>query len=384
MTNKISEHMNNLVPMVVEQSNKGERAYDIYSRLLKERIIFLTGQINDNVASLVTAQLLFLEAEDPKKEIYLYINSPGGLVTAGLGIYDTMQYVKPDISTLCIGQAASMGSFLLAAGTKNKRFSLPNSRIMVHQPSAGFQGQATDIEIHAKEVLSLIILSIFIISCSEKDPVVDESPSETVDPSNFGTISSMPSQFFDKVNPDVGQWNLSANNNSNSDADSSNQSIAGSIYQAQSFSSQTGSENAEYIEEQLSSITQQVNDLIDEELSVLNEIQTYLDGYISEFTSGSFNNYLTNYIKVKDTLFVTAEELHNNAISKRNEAVEISSEAVGEDAYKVANNYIPQISKKINDAVSVSMGTLGSFFNITNILYTEFNVEFSEEVISEV
>ena len=155
MINKISEHMSSLIPMVVEQSNKGERAYDIYSRLLKERIIFLTGQINDNVASLITAQLLFLEAEDPKKEIYLYINSPGGLVTAGLGIYDTMQYVKPDISTLCIGQAASMGSFLLAAGTKGKRFSLPNSRIMVHQPSAGFQGQATDIEIHANEVLSL-------------------------------------------------------------------------------------------------------------------------------------------------------------------------------------------------------------------------------------
>jgi len=155
MTINILEHMSTLVPMVVEQSNKGERAYDIYSRLLKERIIFLTGQINDNVASLVTAQLLFLEAEDPKKEIYLYINSPGGLVTAGLGIYDTMQYVKPDISTLCIGQAASMGSFLLAAGTKGKRFSLPNSRIMVHQPSAGFQGQATDIEIHANEVLSL-------------------------------------------------------------------------------------------------------------------------------------------------------------------------------------------------------------------------------------
>ena len=155
MTNKISEHMSTLVPMVVEQSSKGERAYDIYSRLLKERIIFLTGQINDNVASLVTAQLLFLEAEDPKKEIYLYINSPGGLVTAGLGIYDTMQYVKPDISTLCIGQAASMGSFLLSAGKKGKRFSLPNSRIMVHQPSAGFQGQATDIEIHANEVLSL-------------------------------------------------------------------------------------------------------------------------------------------------------------------------------------------------------------------------------------
>ena len=155
MTTNTPEHMNTLVPMVVEQSNKGERAYDIYSRLLKERIIFLTGQINDNVASLVTAQLLFLEAEDPKKEIYLYINSPGGLVTAGLGIYDTMQYVKPDISTLCIGQAASMGSFLLAAGTKGKRFSLPNSRVMVHQPSAGFQGQVTDIEIHANEVSSL-------------------------------------------------------------------------------------------------------------------------------------------------------------------------------------------------------------------------------------
>ena len=155
MTSNFSEQMNTLVPMVVEQSSKGERAYDIYSRLLKERIIFLTGQINDNVASLVTAQLLFLEAEDPKKEIYLYINSPGGLVTAGLGIYDTMQYIKPDISTLCIGQAASMGSFLLAAGTKGKRFSLPNSRVMVHQPSAGFQGQATHIEIHANEVLAL-------------------------------------------------------------------------------------------------------------------------------------------------------------------------------------------------------------------------------------
>ena len=155
MTNKLSEQMSNLVPMVVEQSSRGERAYDIYSRLLKERIIFLTGQINDSVASLVTAQLLFLEAEDPKKEIYLYINSPGGLVTSGLGIYDTMKYIKPDVSTLCIGQAASMGSFLLAAGKKGKRFSLPNSRIMVHQPSAGFQGQATDIEIHANEVLSL-------------------------------------------------------------------------------------------------------------------------------------------------------------------------------------------------------------------------------------
>jgi ATP-dependent Clp protease, protease subunit len=155
MTTNLSDQMNTLVPMVVEQSNKGERAYDIYSRLLKERIIFLVGPINDNVASLVTAQLLFLESEDPKKEINLYINSPGGLVTAGLGIYDTMQYIKPDVSTLCIGQAASMGSFLLAAGKKGKRFSLPNSRIMVHQPSAGYQGQATDIEIHANEVMDL-------------------------------------------------------------------------------------------------------------------------------------------------------------------------------------------------------------------------------------
>ena len=155
MNEKIPEQLNNLVPMVVEQSNRGERAYDIYSRLLKERIVFVVGPINDTVASLVTAQLLFLESENPKKEISLYINTPGGLVTAGLGIYDTMQYIKPDVSTLCIGQAASMGSFLLAAGSKGKRFSLPNSRIMVHQPSAGYQGQATDIEIHANEVLSL-------------------------------------------------------------------------------------------------------------------------------------------------------------------------------------------------------------------------------------
>ena len=155
MITKLTEHMNNLIPMVVEQSSRGERAYDIYSRLLKERIVFLVGPINDTIASLVTAQLLFLESEDPKKEISLYINSPGGLVTAGLGIYDTIQYIKPDVTTLCIGQAASMGSFLLAAGAKGKRFSLPNSRIMVHQPSAGFQGQATDIEIHANEVLSL-------------------------------------------------------------------------------------------------------------------------------------------------------------------------------------------------------------------------------------
>ena len=155
MKDRIEEHMNNLIPMVVEQSNRGERAYDIYSRLLKERIVFLVGPVNDNLSTLVTAQLLYLESENPKKEISFYINSPGGLVTSGLGIYDTMQYIKPPVSTLCIGQASSMGSFLLASGEKGKRFSLPNSRIMVHQPSAGFQGQATDIEIHAKEILDL-------------------------------------------------------------------------------------------------------------------------------------------------------------------------------------------------------------------------------------
>jgi len=147
--------MNSLVPMVVEQTNRGERAYDIYSRLLKERIIFLVGPVEDHVSSLICAQLLFLESENPTKDISFYINSPGGLVTAGLAIYDTMQYIRPDISTVCIGQAASMGSLLMAAGAAGKRYSLPHSRIMVHQPSGGFQGQATDIEIHAREILSL-------------------------------------------------------------------------------------------------------------------------------------------------------------------------------------------------------------------------------------
>ena len=155
MEDRIEEQMNNLIPMVVEQTNRGERSYDIYSRLLKERIIFLVGPVNDYAATLITAQLLFLESENPKKDISFYINSPGGLVTSGLGVYDTMQYIKPPVSTLCIGQASSMGSFLLAAGEKGKRYSLPNSRIMVHQPSAGYQGQATDIEIHARELLSL-------------------------------------------------------------------------------------------------------------------------------------------------------------------------------------------------------------------------------------
>ncbi len=143
------------IPMVIEQSGRGERSYDIYSRLLKERVIFLVGPVNDMSANLVVAQLLFLEAENPDKDIYLYINSPGGSVTAGMSIYDTMQFIKPDVSTLCIGQAASMGAFLLASGAAGKRFSLPNSRVMIHQPSGGFQGQSSDIEIHAKEILYL-------------------------------------------------------------------------------------------------------------------------------------------------------------------------------------------------------------------------------------
>ena len=145
----------NLVPMVVEQTSRGERAYDIYSRLLKERVIFLVGGIDDHVANVVVAQMLFLEAENPEKDISLYINSPGGLVTAGMAIYDTMQYIKPDVSTICVGQAASMGAVLLAAGAKGKRYALPNSRVMIHQPLGGFQGQATDIDIHAREILSM-------------------------------------------------------------------------------------------------------------------------------------------------------------------------------------------------------------------------------------
>ena len=148
-------YMNTLVPMVVEQSARGERAYDIFSRLLKERIIFISGPIHDGMSTIVVAQLLFLEAENPKKDISMYINSPGGVVTSGLSIYDTMEYIRPDVSTVCIGQAASMGSLLLTAGAKNKRYCLPNARIMTHQPSGGFQGQASDIEIHAKEIINL-------------------------------------------------------------------------------------------------------------------------------------------------------------------------------------------------------------------------------------
>jgi ATP-dependent Clp protease protease subunit len=154
MTDPIDRYMNYLVPMVVEQTSRGERSYDIFSRLLKERIIFLTGSVDDAVASLVAAQLLFLEADNPTKDISIYINSPGGIITSGLAIYDTMQYVRPAVTTLCIGQAASMGSLLLAAGAAGQRYALPNARIMVHQPSGGAQGQATDIEIHAKEILA--------------------------------------------------------------------------------------------------------------------------------------------------------------------------------------------------------------------------------------
>jgi ATP-dependent Clp protease, protease subunit len=155
MRDPVDTYMNYLVPMVVEQTNRGERSYDIYSRLLKERIIFITGGIDDNVATLVVAQLLFLEADNPKKEVSMYINSPGGVVTSGMAIYDTMQFIRPAVSTLCIGQAASMGSLLLTAGQKDMRFALPNARIMVHQPSGGFQGQATDIMLHAQEILNL-------------------------------------------------------------------------------------------------------------------------------------------------------------------------------------------------------------------------------------
>ncbi|MCT6875070.1 MAG: ATP-dependent Clp endopeptidase proteolytic subunit ClpP [Frischella perrara] len=144
-----------VIPMVVEQNSRGERAYDIYSRLLKERIIFLTGQVEDNMANLIVAQMLFLEAEDPEKDIYLYINSPGGVITAGMSIYDTMQFIKPDVSTICLGQACSMGAFLLTAGTQGKRYCLPNARVMIHQPLGGFQGQASDIQIHAQEVLKI-------------------------------------------------------------------------------------------------------------------------------------------------------------------------------------------------------------------------------------
>ncbi len=198
MSDPIKTYMNALVPMVVETTNRGERAYDIFSRLLKERIIFLTGGVDDGVASLVCAQLLFLESENPTKDIALYINSPGGIVTAGLAIYDTMRYIRPDVSTVCIGQAASMGSLLLCSGTKGKRYSLPNSRIMMHQPSGGAQGQATDIEIQAREILSLRqrLNQIYMDNTGQKQSVIEKtverdrfmSPEEALD---FGLLDEV-------------------------------------------------------------------------------------------------------------------------------------------------------------------------------------------------
>jgi len=198
MNDPLEIYMNNLVPMVVETTNRGERAYDIYSRLLKERIIFLTGGVDDGVASLICAQLLFLESENPNKDIAFYINSPGGIVTSGLAIYDTMRYIRPDVSTVCIGQAASMGSLLLCSGAKGKRYTLPNSRIMMHQPSGGAQGQATDIEIQAREILSLRerLNNIYVENTGQKLPVIEEaverdrfmSPAEALD---FGLIDEI-------------------------------------------------------------------------------------------------------------------------------------------------------------------------------------------------
>ena len=185
MQDQINTYMNTLVPMVVEQTARGERSYDIYSRLLKERIIFVSGPVHDGMATLLVAQLLFLEAENPKKDISMYINSPGGVVTSGLSIYDTMQYIRPKISTLCVGQAASMGSLLLAAGEPGMRFSLPNSRIMVHQPSGGFQGQASDIELQAREIIELKkrLNLIYVKHCGQKLEKVESS----LDRDNFMT-----------------------------------------------------------------------------------------------------------------------------------------------------------------------------------------------------
>jgi ATP-dependent Clp protease protease subunit len=185
MQDPIDTYMNTLVPMVVEQTARGERSYDIYSRLLKERIIFVSGPVHDGMATLLVAQLLFLEAENPKKDISMYINSPGGVVTSGLSIYDTMQYIRPKISTLCVGQAASMGSLLLAAGEPGMRFSLPNSRIMVHQPSGGFQGQASDIELQAREIIELKkrLNLIYVKHCGQKLEKVESS----LDRDNFMT-----------------------------------------------------------------------------------------------------------------------------------------------------------------------------------------------------
>ena len=205
MSDRMLNQANYLVPMVVEQTAKGERSFDIYSRLLKERIIFLSGPVNDQVSSLIVAQLLFLESEDPKKDIYFYINSPGGIVTSGLAMYDTMQYIRPDVATLCIGQAASMGSLLLTAGAAGKRFCLPNSRIMIHQPSGGYQGQATDIEIHAQETLALKrrLNEIYVKHTGQKLSVIEKSmerdnfmsPEKAKD---FGLIDEVIEKRFEK------------------------------------------------------------------------------------------------------------------------------------------------------------------------------------------
>ena len=221
MRDPIEIFSNALVPMVVETTNRGERAYDIYSRLLKERIVFLTGPVEDNVASLVCAQLLFLESENPKKDIAFYINSPGGIVTSGLAIYDTMQYIKPAISTVCIGQAASMGSLLLAAGEKAARFALPNSRIMIHQPSGGAQGQATDIEIQAKEILDLRkrLNDIYVAHTGQDFQVIEEaverdrymSPEEA---KKFGIID----QVVDK-RPELEEVSSDKSSNEDNNAD---------------------------------------------------------------------------------------------------------------------------------------------------------------------
>jgi len=184
----IAEHMNTLIPMVIEQTARGERSFDIYSRLLKERIIFLTGPIDDNVSSVVCAQLLFLESENPEKDIYMYINSPGGVVTSAMAMFDTMNFIRPDISTLCMGQAASAGSLLLTAGTKGKRYALPNSRVMIHQPLGGYQGQASDIEIHAKEILETRArLNQIYVECTGKDLKTIE---KSMDRDNFMTAKA--------------------------------------------------------------------------------------------------------------------------------------------------------------------------------------------------
>ena len=219
-------YMNTLVPMVVEQTNRGERAYDIYSRLLKERIIFLTGPVHDAVASLVCAQLLFLEAENPKKDISFYINSPGGVVSSGLAMYDTMQYIKPDVSTVCVGQAASAGSLLLMAGAAGKRFALPNAKIMVHQPSGGFQGQASDIEIHAKEILATRarLNELYAKHSGQELSVIEEAMERdrfmtADDAKNFGLIDEVVTQRPDLLDDASETTSTSEDANGNKDGE---------------------------------------------------------------------------------------------------------------------------------------------------------------------